>query len=47
MTHLCQAMLDELERRNYAETTVQYYTQAVERFSEDFHRPSGVGEKTW
>ena len=27
MTHLLQAMLDELERRNYAKTTVQYYME--------------------
>ena len=26
-------MLDELQRRNYATTTVQYYIQAVERFA--------------
>jgi hypothetical protein len=31
VTHLRQAMLDELQRRNYAKTTVQYYIQAVER----------------
>ncbi len=39
MTHLRQAMLDELQRRNYATTTVQYYIQAVERFAKHFHRP--------
>ena len=38
MTHLRQAMLDELQRRNYATTTVQYYIQAVERFAKHFHR---------
>jgi hypothetical protein len=32
-------MLDELQRRNYALTTVQYYIQAVERFARHFHRP--------
>jgi len=32
-------MLDELQRRNYAKTTVQYYLQAVERFAKHFHRP--------
>ena len=31
-------MLDELQRRNYAKTTVQYYIQAVERFAKHFHR---------
>src|SRR5262245_3217852 len=31
-------MLDELQRRNYAKTTVQYYLRAVERFAKHFHR---------
>jgi hypothetical protein len=31
-------MLDELQRRNYAITTVRYYIQAVERFARYFHR---------
>jgi Phage integrase, N-terminal SAM-like domain len=39
VTHLRQAMLDELQRRNYAKTTVQYYIQAVEGFARHFHRP--------
>jgi len=39
VTHLRQAMLDELHRRNYATTTVQYYIQPVERFAKHFHRP--------
>ena len=39
MTHLRQAMLDELERRNYAKTPVPYYLKAVERFATHFHRP--------
>ena len=38
MTHLRQAMLEELQRRNYAKTTVQYYIQAVERFARHFRR---------
>src|SRR5213083_2748652 len=32
-------MLEELQRRNYAKTTIQYYIQAVERFAKHFHRP--------
>ena len=32
MTHLKQAMLEELQRRNYAKTTVDYYLKAVEYF---------------
>jgi integrase len=39
VTHLRQAMLEELQRRNYAKTTIQYYIQAVERFATHFHRP--------
>ncbi len=39
MTHLRQAMLEELQRRNCATTTVRYYIQAVERFAKHFHRP--------
>jgi integrase/recombinase XerD len=39
VTHLRQAMLEGLQRRNYAKTTVQYYIQAVERFAKHFHRP--------
>jgi hypothetical protein len=31
-------MLEELQRRNYAKTTIQYYIQAVERFAKHFHR---------
>jgi integrase/recombinase XerD len=38
VTHLRQAMLEELQRRNYAKTTVQYYIQAVERFARHFRR---------
>ena len=37
MTHLRQAMLEELQRRNYAKTTVYYYLKAVERFAAFFH----------
>ena len=39
MTHLRQAMLEELQRRNYATTTVQYHIQAVERFAKYFRTP--------
>ena len=41
MTHLRQAMLEELQRRNYATTTVQYYIQAVERFATVLSHPAG------
>jgi hypothetical protein len=36
-------MLEELRRRNYAESTIQIYIQTVEHFSRHFHRsPGGV-----
>ncbi len=36
MTHLRKLMLEELERRNYAETTVDAYIRAVEHFAQYF-----------
>jgi site-specific recombinase XerD len=32
-------MLDELQRRNYAQTTVEAYTHALREFAQYFHRP--------
>src|ERR1700688_3705125 len=39
MTHLRKMMLEELERRNYAQTTIDCYLRAVAEFSLYFHRP--------
>ena len=39
MTHLRKMMLEELQRRNYAETTTDCYIRAVEDFSRRFHLP--------
>ena len=39
MTHLRQIMLEELRRRNYAESTIHTYIHTVEHFSQHFHRP--------
>jgi integrase/recombinase XerD len=39
MTHLRQMMFEELEHRNFAETTKQCYIQAVEEFAGYFHCP--------
>jgi len=39
MTHLRKMMLEELERRNYAQTTIDCYLRAVAEFSFHFHRP--------
>jgi site-specific recombinase XerD len=39
MTHLRRIMLEELQRRNYAETTVKAYVRIVEEFARYFHRP--------
>ena len=38
MTHLRQAMLEELQRRNYAPSTVAYYIRNVEQFARFFQR---------
>ncbi|HEY4051631.1 MAG TPA: site-specific integrase [Acidobacteriaceae bacterium] len=38
MTHLRQLMLDELQRRNYAQSTVRSYLHAVEDFARYFNR---------
>jgi site-specific recombinase XerD len=39
MTHLRKMMLEELERRNYAQTTIDCYLRAVTEFSFHFHCP--------
>ena len=39
MTRLRKMMLDELQRRNYSQSTVRSYVHAVEDFSKYFHRP--------
>ncbi len=44
MTHLRQLMLDELQRRNYSQSTVRSYIYAVEDFAKYFHRsPERLG----
>ena len=39
MTRLRKMMLEELQRRNFARSTIQYYRQAVEDFAAYFHKP--------
>lgn len=39
MTHLRRMMLEELQRRNYAATTVKAYVRIIEDFTRYFHRP--------
>ena len=39
MTHLRKMMLEELQRRHYAETTIGSYIRIVEDFSRRFQRP--------
>ena len=39
MTHLRKMMLEELERRNYAQTTRDCYVQTIEDFARYFKRP--------
>ena len=44
MTHLRQIMLEELRRRNFADSTIRSYLHAVEHFSRYFHRrPDQLG----
>jgi hypothetical protein len=38
MTHLRQLMLDELQRRNYSQSTARTYIYAVEDFAKYFLR---------
>jgi len=46
VTHLRKIMLEELERRNYAQTTIDCYLHAVEHFSQYFHRsPDQLGRE--
>ena len=46
MTHLRKMMLEELQRRNYAETTIDSYIRAVEDFSRYFNcSPDRLGPR--
>ena len=39
MTHLRKLMLEELERRNYSQSTVRTYLMTIEDFARYFHKP--------
>jgi integrase/recombinase XerD len=39
MTHLRKMLLDELQRRNYAQSTAYAYIHALKEFAEYYHRP--------
>ena len=44
MTRLRKMMLEELQRRNYAQNTVRTYIKIVERFAQHFGRsPERLG----
>jgi integrase/recombinase XerD len=44
VTHLRDLMIEELQRRNFAETTIRSYVHGVEHFSRYFHRrPDQLG----
>ena len=47
MTHLRKMMLEELQRRDFAATTVQYYLRAVEGLAKYFgNHPTGSAKRT-
>src|SRR5215471_21507791 len=39
MTQLRRMMLDELQRRNYAQSTIRAYVRMVQEFANHFHQP--------
>jgi integrase/recombinase XerD len=39
VTHLRKLMLEELERRNYSQSTVRTYLMTIEDFARYFHQP--------
>ena len=46
MTHLRQMMLEELQRRNYAQHTTRSYIRTVEDFARHFHcSPDRLGPR--
>ncbi len=46
MTDLRKIMLEELERRNYAQTTIDFYIRTVEHFTRYFNcSPNNLGPK--
>ena len=46
MTRLRKMMLEELQRRNYAQTTIRHYIRTVEDFSRRFHcSPDRLGPR--
>jgi integrase/recombinase XerD len=46
VTHLRKMMLEELQRRNYAETTIETYIRAVKEFSQYFNcSPDRLGPR--
>ena len=49
MTYLRQAMLEELQRRNYAKTTVDYYLKAVENLptAPEFDAAALIDGENW
>jgi integrase/recombinase XerD len=46
VTHLRKRVIEELDRRNYSQTTAHAYVAAIRRFAEHFHRsPDQLGRE--
>jgi hypothetical protein len=46
VTQLRKMMLEELQRRNYSQTTVNTYLKVVEDFARHFGSPAGIYPRT-
>jgi hypothetical protein len=46
VTKLRKMMLEELERRNYTQSTTRAYLRTIEDFARYFKRPLALGEMT-
>jgi hypothetical protein len=45
VTHLRRIMLEELQRRSYADSTARYYLRAVEQFARHFGKSGRIAHR--